>query len=145
MTYAGFFVHLNSIPPVLRWLQWLCPLKYALEALSVNEVKSGLQIVDVLQGVPIKISASLIMNTVRDSISSSIEVYSSPLSDTSYLGLAIITIIVMCLRYSVILLLSVWVLSAWCGSRCEKDDNGISEDHLIPGYYIPIGGWRYPI
>lgn len=30
-TYAGFFVHLNSIPPVIRWLQWLCPLKYALE------------------------------------------------------------------------------------------------------------------
>jgi hypothetical protein len=27
MTYAGFFVHLASIPPVLRWLQWLCPLK----------------------------------------------------------------------------------------------------------------------
>lgn len=70
MTYAGFFVHLNSIPPVLRWLQWLCPLKYALEALSVNEVGSGLQIVDTLQGVPIKISASLIMNTVRHSFPS---------------------------------------------------------------------------
>ncbi|KAF8510676.1 ABC-2 type transporter-domain-containing protein, partial [Hysterangium stoloniferum] len=24
-TYAGFLVHLNSIPPVLRWLQWLAP------------------------------------------------------------------------------------------------------------------------
>ncbi|KAG8217094.1 hypothetical protein J3R82DRAFT_5121 [Butyriboletus roseoflavus] len=61
MTYAGFFVHLTSIPPVLRWLQWLCPLKYTLEALSVNEVGSGLMIVDVLQGVPINISAELIM------------------------------------------------------------------------------------
>ena len=65
MTYAGFFVHLNDIPPVLRWLQWLCPLKYTLEALSVNEVGSGLMIQDSLQGVPVNVSASLIMNTVR--------------------------------------------------------------------------------
>lgn len=64
MTYAGFFVHLNSIPPVLRWLQWLCPLKYTLEALSVNEVGSGLMIQDSLAGVPVNISASLIMETV---------------------------------------------------------------------------------
>jgi ABC-type multidrug transport system permease subunit len=62
MTFAGFFVHLNSIPPVLRWLQWLCPLKYTLEALSVNEVGSGLMIQDTLQGVPIDVSASLIMD-----------------------------------------------------------------------------------
>ncbi|KAF8968306.1 hypothetical protein BDZ97DRAFT_1974236 [Flammula alnicola] len=61
MTFAGFFVHLNDIPPVLRWLQWICPLKYALEALSVNEVGSGLMIEDTLQGVPVSISASLIM------------------------------------------------------------------------------------
>ncbi|KAH8114133.1 hypothetical protein DFH11DRAFT_1704353 [Phellopilus nigrolimitatus] len=61
MTFAGFFVHLNSIPPVLRWLQWLCPLKYSLEALSVNEVGSGLMIQDTLQGVPVDVSASLIM------------------------------------------------------------------------------------
>lgn len=65
MTFAGFFVHLNDIPPVLRWLQWLCPLKYALEALSVNEVGSGLMIEDTLQDVPVSISASLIMNLVR--------------------------------------------------------------------------------
>ncbi|KAJ7684484.1 hypothetical protein DFH06DRAFT_1073176 [Mycena polygramma] len=62
MTFAGFFVHLNSIPPVLRWLQWLCPLKYCLEALAVNEVGSGLMIEDSLQGVPVDVSASLIMN-----------------------------------------------------------------------------------
>ncbi|GBE82781.1 Probable ATP-dependent [Sparassis crispa] len=61
MTYAGFFLHLTSIPPVLRWLQWLCPLKYTLEALSVNEVGSGLQIQDTLAGVPVEVSASLIM------------------------------------------------------------------------------------
>ncbi|KIK59076.1 hypothetical protein GYMLUDRAFT_44816 [Collybiopsis luxurians FD-317 M1] len=62
MTFAGFFVHLNSIPPVLRWLQWLCPLKYCLEALSVNEVGSGLLIQDTLEGVPVNVSATLIMN-----------------------------------------------------------------------------------
>ncbi|TFY53547.1 hypothetical protein EVG20_g10067, partial [Dentipellis fragilis] len=62
MTYAGFFVHLDAIPPVLRWLQWLCPLKYTLEALSVNEVGSGLMIQDTLQGVPVDVSATLIMN-----------------------------------------------------------------------------------
>ena len=65
MTFAGFFVHLNSIPQELRWLQWMCPLKYALEALSVNEVNSGLEIQDTLQGVPVNVSASLIMNIVR--------------------------------------------------------------------------------
>lgn len=66
MTFAGFFVHLADIPPVLRWLQWLCPLKYALEALSVNEVVgSGLAIKDTLQGVPVDVSASLILNLVR--------------------------------------------------------------------------------
>jgi len=64
MTFAGFFVHLSDIPPVLRWLQWLCPLKYTLEALSVNEVDSGLMIQDKLQGVPVSISASLIMELV---------------------------------------------------------------------------------
>lgn len=68
MTFAGFFVHLNSIPQVLRWLQWMCPLKYTLEALSVNEVKSGLQIKDVLQGVPVDVSATLIMQLVRECI-----------------------------------------------------------------------------
>ena len=64
MTFAGFFVHLDSIPQVLRWLQWMCPLKFALEALSVNEVNSGLQIRDVLQGVPVDVSAALIMHLV---------------------------------------------------------------------------------
>jgi hypothetical protein len=64
MTYAGFFVHLGDIPPVLRWLQWICPLKYTLEALSVNEVGSGLMIQDTLSGVPVDVSAALIMNLV---------------------------------------------------------------------------------
>lgn len=61
MTFAGFFVHLSTIPPVLRWLQWLCPLKYALEALTVNEVNSGLTIQDKVQGVPVNIDALLVL------------------------------------------------------------------------------------
>ena len=64
MTFAGFFVNLSDIPPVLRWLQWLAPLKYTLEALSVNEVGSGLMIEDTLQGVPVSVSAALIMQLV---------------------------------------------------------------------------------
>ncbi|KAM0755765.1 hypothetical protein T439DRAFT_320473 [Meredithblackwellia eburnea MCA 4105] len=64
MAYAGFFLSNNNIPPVLRWLQYLDPLKYALEALSVNEVSSGLMIVDTLQGVKISISAQVIMETL---------------------------------------------------------------------------------
>ena len=89
MTFAGFFVHLTSIPPVLRWLQWLCPLKYTLEALSVNEVGSGLMIQDTLQGVPVNVSASLIMTLV--SISALQIYYVSQLTHTvthSCLGLA---------------------------------------------------------
>jgi ABC-type multidrug transport system permease subunit len=39
MLYAGFFVSLNNIPPVLRWLQYFDLLKYALEATAVNEVR----------------------------------------------------------------------------------------------------------
>ncbi|KAG8867553.1 hypothetical protein FRC20_005471 [Serendipita sp. 405] len=62
MTFAGFFVHLADIPQALRWLQWFSLLKYCLEALAVNEVGSGLQIVDTLQGVPVNVSAQLIMN-----------------------------------------------------------------------------------
>lgn len=61
LAYAGFFVNLNKIPPVLRWIQWLNPLKYGLEALAVNEVGGGLLIDDKLQGVNVQISASLIM------------------------------------------------------------------------------------
>lgn len=59
-----FFVNLEQIPPVLRWLRWLAPMGYALEALSVNEVSSGLPIKDTLAGVPVDVSASLIMETL---------------------------------------------------------------------------------
>lgn len=105
MTYAGFFVHLNSIPPVLRWLQWLCPLKYSLEALSVNEVGSGLMIQDTLQGVPVDISAKLIMELVSDFIFSNFgtNVFASSLD------LARTTIIVISLCFLLSLLVLVLV------------------------------------
>ncbi|SCZ90311.1 BZ3500_MvSof-1268-A1-R1_Chr1-3g01909 [Microbotryum saponariae] len=61
MAFAGFFIHLDSIPAAVRWIQWLCPLKYLLEALTVNEISGGLMIVDTLQGVKVSISAKVIM------------------------------------------------------------------------------------
>lgn len=64
MAYAGFFLNLSSIPSALRWLQWLAPLKYCLEALAVNEVSAGLMIVDSLEGVKIQINAAVIMSTL---------------------------------------------------------------------------------
>jgi len=64
MAFAGFFINLSRIPAVLRWLQWLSPLKYALEALSVNEVGSGLMIVDELAGARVEVSALVIMETL---------------------------------------------------------------------------------
>lgn len=45
MCLLSFFVNLGQIPPVLRWLRYFSTLGYTLEALSVNEVGSGLQIV----------------------------------------------------------------------------------------------------
>ncbi|KAG8725896.1 hypothetical protein FRC12_023907, partial [Ceratobasidium sp. 428] len=54
-------VNLSQIPPVLRWLQYFSILKYLLEALAVNEVGSGLMIQDTLEGVPVNVSAALIM------------------------------------------------------------------------------------
>ncbi|GAA6023495.1 hypothetical protein JCM10207_006217 [Rhodosporidiobolus poonsookiae] len=64
LAYAGFFLNLSRIPPVLRWLQWLAPLKYALEALAVNEVGAGLMIEDSLEGARVSISAEVIMATL---------------------------------------------------------------------------------
>jgi hypothetical protein len=77
-TDGSFFVNLNQIPPVLRWLRYFSTLGYTLEALAVNEVGSGLMIVvsrwfqvlhpsyfqDVLSGVPIEINAQVIMETL---------------------------------------------------------------------------------
>ena len=62
---AHAVVHLTSIPPVLRWLQYFSILKYCLEALAINEINSGLMIQDTLQGVPVNVSAVVIMKLVR--------------------------------------------------------------------------------
>lgn len=63
--YGFAVVHLTTIPPVLRWLQYFSVLKYCLEALAVNEITSGLQIQDSLEGVPVNVSAVVIMKLVR--------------------------------------------------------------------------------
>ncbi|WAQ81529.1 hypothetical protein PtA15_1A871 [Puccinia triticina] len=59
--FAGFFVNLTSMTKVLRWVQYVIPLKFALEAMSVNEVAAGLMIDDNLQGINVKVSAGMIM------------------------------------------------------------------------------------
>ncbi|EPQ28077.1 uncharacterized protein PFL1_04404 [Pseudozyma flocculosa PF-1] len=56
--YGGFLLNLDQIPAVLRWLQWLSPLKYALEAVSVHELK-GLDLKDTVAGVGIQTSVSV--------------------------------------------------------------------------------------
>ena len=43
--FLRFFVNIAQIPPVLRWLRYFSTLGYTLEALAINEVGSGLQIV----------------------------------------------------------------------------------------------------
>lgn len=43
--FAGFFVNLSTLSPAIKWMQYLSPFKFTLEAISVNEVGSGLMIV----------------------------------------------------------------------------------------------------
>jgi ABC-type multidrug transport system permease subunit len=37
MLFSGLFVPINSIPTSLRWVQYICPLKYAINVLGVVE------------------------------------------------------------------------------------------------------------
>merc|ERR1712061_934740 len=37
MLFSGLFIPVNSIPVSLRWLQYVCPLKYAINAMGVVE------------------------------------------------------------------------------------------------------------
>merc|ERR1711862_586027 len=37
MLFSGLFVPINSIPASLRWVQYVCPLKYAINVLGVVE------------------------------------------------------------------------------------------------------------
>eukprot|EP00742_Colponemidia_sp_Colp-10_P006531 GILJ01007000.1.p1 GENE.GILJ01007000.1~~GILJ01007000.1.p1 ORF type:complete len:695 (+),score=93.73 GILJ01007000.1:76-2160(+) len=39
--FAGFFVKLDNIPVFIRWLQWLSPMKYGLEAVFINEISDS--------------------------------------------------------------------------------------------------------
>ncbi|KAJ9469406.1 ABC transporter G family member 7 [Diplonema papillatum] len=38
---SGFFVATQSIPPGVRWTQWLCPLKYGLALCTISEFSSS--------------------------------------------------------------------------------------------------------
>lgn len=44
IAFAGFILNLQNVPAVIRWLRWICPLKYALEAVASNELKDLLLI-----------------------------------------------------------------------------------------------------
>ncbi|CEH12676.1 Transporter, ABC superfamily (Breast cancer resistance protein) [Ceraceosorus bombacis] len=57
--FAGFLLNVKTLPKVLRWLSWLCPIRYALEAVGTNELE-GLSIVDNLSGVAINTPVSLV-------------------------------------------------------------------------------------
>lgn len=51
------------MPPVLRWIRYIAPMSYTLEALTVNWIKT-MVIKDELSGVPIEISGVVIMETL---------------------------------------------------------------------------------
>ena len=48
-------MNISSIPPVLRWLHYLDPLYYCLEAFTVNEISAGLAIRDTIAGVQVQV------------------------------------------------------------------------------------------
>ncbi|KDN36836.1 hypothetical protein K437DRAFT_48301 [Tilletiaria anomala UBC 951] len=57
--FGGFLLNLNSVPGVLRWIKWICPLRYALEAMATIQLP-GLRIIDIVNGVPINAPVSVI-------------------------------------------------------------------------------------
>jgi ABC-type multidrug transport system ATPase subunit/ABC-type multidrug transport system permease subunit len=58
LAFAGFLLNLNNIPAVIRWLKWICPSKYALEAVASEQLK-GLLLIDNIGGVPISSQVSI--------------------------------------------------------------------------------------
>lgn len=56
--FGGFLLNLNELSGVFRWLQWICPMKYALEAVASHEL-NALQLVDTVGGVSISASVSV--------------------------------------------------------------------------------------
>ena len=56
--FGGFLLNLNTLPVAVRWLQWLCPLKYALEAVASRELP-GLPLEDNVSGVRVSTSVSV--------------------------------------------------------------------------------------
>ncbi|CDU22090.1 related to ADP1-ABC transporter [Sporisorium scitamineum] len=56
--FGGFLLNLNDLSPEVKWLQWICPMKYALEAVASHEL-NGLQLVDTVGGVSVTASVSV--------------------------------------------------------------------------------------
>ncbi|TKY90366.1 hypothetical protein EX895_000364 [Sporisorium graminicola] len=56
--FGGFLLNLNDLSPAVKWLQWICPMKYALEAVASHEL-SGLQLIDTVGGVSVTASVSV--------------------------------------------------------------------------------------
>ncbi|KAJ9475372.1 putative ATP-dependent permease (putative) [Pseudozyma hubeiensis] len=56
--FGGFLLNLSNLSGVFRWLQWICPMKYALEAVASHELQ-GLQLIDNVGGVSITASVSV--------------------------------------------------------------------------------------
>merc|ERR1719324_2096648 len=54
MLFAGLFLPVGSIPSSLQWMQYLCPLKYAINLFAIFEfqfVKAGIDKCDALFGI----------------------------------------------------------------------------------------------
>lgn len=56
--FGGFLLNLSNLSGVFQWLQWICPMKYALEAVASHELQ-GLQLIDSVGGVSITASVSV--------------------------------------------------------------------------------------
>ena len=56
--FGGFLLNLNSVPGTLQWIKWICPLRYALEAMATLQLP-GLRIKDVVNGVTIDVRGFL--------------------------------------------------------------------------------------
>lgn len=44
LVFAGFSVNLGTMSPILRWIQYITPLNFSLEGMTVNKVGVGLMI-----------------------------------------------------------------------------------------------------
>ena len=94
MLFAGILVNQVSIPPPLRWLQYLSFFKYAYEACVAND-SAGLRLKDKISGVDLEIPASVILK----SFGLDVDAYYRDLLVCVGLFLSFLAIIAMLLKY----------------------------------------------